>query len=95
MGGGGREVDYEGLFGKEIVLSGGLNSLEVETLGLNLSYAANFCVVPIIAYIRPVLSPLPLPFTLGPFERSSVNGRRKENTSKRSTEQLRCRIWHF
>lgn len=33
--GGGEGLDYEGLFGKEIVLSGVLNSLEVEMLGLN------------------------------------------------------------
>lgn len=82
--GGGEGLDYEGLFGKEIVLSGVLNSLEVEMLGLNLSYAANFCVVPIIAYIRPALLPQPLLLTLGVLGRSSVSGRRKEDTSKRS-----------
>lgn len=70
-----RGVDYEGLFGKEIVLSGVLNSLEVEMLGRNLSYAANFCVVPIIAYIRPALSLLPLLFALDLFGRSSMNGK--------------------
>lgn len=57
-------MDYEGLFGKEIILSDGLNSLEVKMLGFHLSYAANLCTVPIIAFIPPALSPLLLLLTL-------------------------------
>lgn len=49
MAGGGRDdtkMDCDESFGKEIVLSDALSSLEVEMPCLNLSYAASLCTVP-------------------------------------------------
>lgn len=85
-------MDFDGLFGRTAVLSEGRSSLEVVMACLT-CYAASLRIVP--HYYLPPPCPLTPPWLFTPdlSGRSSVNGRRKEDVSKRSTGQLRPRIW--